>query len=71
MDIDRELADEQWRRDWRKKNERALIPVYRRMTTNSARDHGQRLEYETLRKNIRNIFGDAFLDGIPLRGTYE
>lgn len=72
MDIDRELADEQWRKEWRRKNERALIPEHRRTYTGTSQhDHGKRLEWELLRKQVRDVFGDAFLDGVPLRSSYE
>lgn len=69
MNIDRELADEQWRKEWREKNSRALVPEYRRQhNTSRHHDHSMRLEWEITRKKIRDVFGDAFLDGIPLRG---
>lgn len=72
MDIDRELADEEWRKNWREKNERALVPKHRRnLRSTKDHSHATRLEWEVMRKKVRDIFGDAYLDGVPLRCSYD
>lgn len=67
--VQQELADYEWRKQWREKNARALGKAHIHKAGDKGEAMKMRAEWERLRKLIRGKLGDVFLEGVPIRGN--